>query len=257
MAARSCELRFFWYLLNTWFYWQKIGQQVSGENINLAEATSILPAWMLKLNLFNSFAFITFKVLHNLSPDLLQVFPWFFLHACWDMLQHPATLNRISGRSKCMDGCFFFNSSWEWSLSASGWWTAWVELFLHSKESTDKIPETPKTDWLTFLWVLILTPTDHIVIILVNVQSYQCWHRHCCVVNWDGTGTTTDLWNLTMWCFCQKKKFSIKNNLLHFLLLGLSCAHLAWSPHVSKWTWSLCTMAYWCLEPKTWQSAML
>lgn len=92
----------------------------------------------------------------------------------------------------------FLDHSCKCSLSASGWWTTlgWVVVALKGK-STDITPKTPKTDWLTFLWVLILTPTDHFAEILF-AQRFQRWHRHCRVVDWDGTGTTADLWDLML-----------------------------------------------------------
>lgn len=64
------------------------------------------------------------------------------------------SLDRKSRQRKAMDGCF---STWKYFLSASGRWTAlgWV-VFALKGNLLIIIPKTPETDWLNFLWVLIL-----------------------------------------------------------------------------------------------------
>lgn len=143
-----------------------------------------------------------------------------------------------------MHGWMFLNCSWKWSLSASGWWTAlgWVVFALKGNLLIYFQRHLRLTDWPSFefcFWLLLITL---FLILFVHVQSYQCWHRHCCVVDWDGTGTTTDLWNLTLGlkqcgASVKNKKSGVllKNILLSLLLLGLGRALNAWRSCATKW----------------------
>lgn len=85
----------------------------------------------------------------------------------------------------------------------------WVELFLHSEEKKNLLIIIPKTrirltDWPSFefwfffffFWLLLITLFKSCFLFMFR---FKCRHRsrRCCVVDWDGTGTTTDLWNLT------------------------------------------------------------
>lgn len=164
-------------------------------------------------NLFYLIVQLLSQVLHNLSPDLPEGDPPHscLMHSGIGRPSNPAAPNRFSGRrkKKCMDGCFSTVHEKKkrcLSLPQVGG-RRWVELFLHSEEKNLLIiiPKTRKTDWLTFLWVLIFFFFfDSYWSLCLNpvlfMFRYKCRRhcRRCCVVDWDGTGTTTDLWNLTL-----------------------------------------------------------
>ncbi len=171
---------------------------------------------MLKLNLFNSLAFITkFKVLHNLSPDLSEAFPWFLPNTCWDRLQHPATLNRISGHRECMDGCFSTVHENDLSLPQVGG-QRWVELFLHSKEiywynskdTWDWLTDLPLSSAFDSYWSLCLNPVCSCPELPMLASSLLCsrlgwdWNHHRPV--------KPHIRLEAVWCFWQKKWYSPK-----------------------------------------------
>lgn len=90
--------------------------------------------------------------------------------------------------------------------------SAGLSCFCTQRKSTDIFPKTPKTDWLTFLWVLILTPTDHFVLNPVcscSESPMLASSLLCSRLGWD--------WNHhrpvkphvrleAVWCFWQKKR---------------------------------------------------
>lgn len=140
---------------------------------------------------FSSTFVTTFNVIYALtrprrSPDSS------LMHAgiCSSTMQ---TLNRFSGRRKCMDGCFLKMISLCLRLEDSGG----LSCFCTQRKSTDIIP--PKTDWLTdwpsfefWFWLLLITLFKSC---LFMFRVDRCRR---CVVDWDGTGAATDLQNLML-----------------------------------------------------------
>lgn len=108
----------------------------------------------------------------------------------------------------------FVNCPWKWSLSASGWWTVlgWV-VFALKGNLLILIPKTPKTDWPSFefwFWLLLITLFKSCLFVF---RVTNAGIVIVIVVDWDGTGTATDLKPHigleAVMCFCLKKKSGV------------------------------------------------
>lgn len=90
--------------------------------------------------------------------------------------------------------------------------SARLSCFCTQRKSTDIIP--PKTDWLTFefwFWLLLITLYKSCSF---HVRRYQRQDHRRRVVDWDRTGTTTDLQNLTLGL--NQRGASVKHNKVAF-----------------------------------------